>query len=212
MKRDPQLEKRFMIEHQLKGRGIQDPEVLHAMETVPREAFVDPDLKEQAYEDRPLPTLEGQTVSQPYIVALMLESLKLKPTDRVLDVGTGSGYAASVLSRIVAEVYTIERHASLLALAQSRFLKLGYTNIDSVQGDGTQGWPKHAPYDAISIAAAGPAVPEPLLAQLKVGGRLVMPVGTDEEQQLILIERLGQDEYRSTILTQVRFVPLVPSQ
>src|ERR1700704_1983229 len=162
-----------MIDRQLKARGIHDAAVLRAMAEVPREEFVPHELVEFAYEDTPLPIDEHQTISQPYIVALMLEALELKSSDKVLDVGTGSGYAAAVASRIAAEVYGIERHATLARAAAERCRRLGYTNVHIRQGDGSLGWPEHAPFDAIMVAAGGPEIPTSLKQQLAIGGRLV---------------------------------------
>lgn len=199
-----------MVQQHLVRRGIRDQRVLEAMATVPREAFVGVDMAEFAYEDSPLPIEEGQTISQPYIVALMTEALELKPTDRALEIGTGSGYAAAVLSRVAKEVYTVERHASLAHLAARRVTDLGYDNVHILNGDGTLGWPEYAPYDAIVVAAGGPEVPRPLLEQLAIGGRLVIPTGqTPREQELIRVRRVSQREYRRERLGAVRFVPLV---
>ena len=204
--------RRHMVERQIAARGVEAPNILEAMGEVPREAFLPPDLAPFAYDDRPLPIGEGQTISQPYIVALMAEAAGLRPDDRVLEVGTGSGYAAAVFSRAVAEVFTIERHASLAGEARRRFEGLGYHNIEVVVGDGTLGWPEHAPYDAIIVAAGGPGrIPPPLLDQLAPGGRLVIPRGeTLEGQELVRVRRDDdgalQDEER---LGAVRFVPLV---
>jgi protein-L-isoaspartate(D-aspartate) O-methyltransferase len=202
-----------MVRSQLRARGVSDPAVLEAMARIPREAFVDPGLLEFAYEDAPLPILEGQTISQPYIVAAMTEALNLQPDDRVLDVGTGSGYAAAVLSRIVREVYTIERYAGLAKAARAVFERLGYDNIHLRVGDGTLGWPGEAPFDAIMVAAGGPGVPKALLDQLALGGRLVIPVGdTPREQELVRLEKDPEGKLRQERLGHVRFVPLVGDQ
>jgi protein-L-isoaspartate(D-aspartate) O-methyltransferase len=199
-----------MVEKQLARRGIDDPAVLQAMGTVPREEFVPPASRSLAYADSPLPIGQGQTISQPYIVALMTEMLELSPDDSVLEIGTGSGYAAAILSRIAAHVYTIERHASLARTARERFERLGYDNIHVRHGDGTLGWPEHAPYQAIVVTAGAPEVPNVLREQLTVGGRLVVPVGpTPRLQELVRVTRLGQDEFRQEDLGAVRFVPLV---
>ncbi len=199
-----------MVSRDLAGRGIHDRRVLDAMAEVPREAFLSAALAEFAYEDTPLPIEAGQTISQPYIVAAMLQALELKPRDRVLEVGAGSGYAAAVLSRVAAEVDAIERHAELAELAAARLRNLGYANARVHQGDGTLGWPEHSPYDAIVVAAGGPEVPPALLAQLADGGRLVIPVGPDlERQNLVKVERLADGTLRRTALGAVRFVPLV---
>ncbi|MDX1623943.1 MAG: protein-L-isoaspartate(D-aspartate) O-methyltransferase [Gemmatimonadota bacterium] len=202
--------RRRMVESQIAGRGIRDPAVLDAMRTVPREAFIPEELAEFAYQDRPLPIAEEQTISQPYIVALMADLLELEPDDRVLEVGTGSGYAAAVLGRIAAEVYTIERYAALAEWARHRLEEVGYENVHVRHGDGTRGWPEHAPYDGIVVAAGGPEVPGPLRDQLAVGGRLVIPIGpTPRLQELVRITRVGEDEYEREELGGVRFVPLV---
>jgi protein-L-isoaspartate(D-aspartate) O-methyltransferase len=204
------LNRMQMVKEQLAGRDIQDEAVLRAMTEVPRHCFVHPQFANLAYEDTPLPILEGQTISQPYIVARMAELLELKTTDKVLEVGTGSGYAAAVMSRIAAEVYTIERHEQLVLQAAETLAALGYDNVRVRQGDGTLGWPEYAPYDAIVAAAGGPAIPTPLLAQLAVNGRLVMPIGPHPRiQRLKRVRRLPNNEYRHEELGDVRFVPLV---
>jgi protein-L-isoaspartate(D-aspartate) O-methyltransferase len=186
------------------------------MSTVPREVFLPERLAEFAYDDTPLPIEEEQTISQPYIVALMAEALELEPGQRVLEVGAGSGYAAAVLSRVVGDdgdVHAIERHATLADLASERMRRLGYDNVHVRHGDGTLGWPEHAPYDAIAVAAGGPDVPPALKQQLAIGGRLVIPVGTDPRlQELVRIRRTGQDRFERENLGGVRFVPLVGAQ
>jgi protein-L-isoaspartate(D-aspartate) O-methyltransferase len=199
-----------MVRYQLAARGIRQPGVLRAMGEVPREAFVPGDLAHLAYADMPLPIGQEQTISQPYIVALMTEALELTPEARVLEIGTGSGYAAAVLSRIAAEVYTVERHEALARQALDRYLRLGYDNIHVLHGDGTLGWPEHAPYDGIVVTAGGPQVPEPLLSQLDIGGHLVIPVGsTLLTQDLVRVTRTVEDKYHRESLGGVRFVPLV---
>ena len=204
--------RRRMVERHLGGRGVRDPRVLHAMGSVPRERFVREDLVEFAYDDTPLPIDEGQTISQPYVVALMLEALELEPTDRVLEVGAGSGYAAAVMGRIVAEVFAIERYRTLAEKARARMAELGYDNVEVVAGDGTLGWPEKAPFDAIAVAAGGPEVPAPLLAQLAIGGRLVIPVGADaRSQELIRVRRVAEHEFVEDSLGRVQFVPLIGS-
>jgi protein-L-isoaspartate(D-aspartate) O-methyltransferase len=199
-----------MIVRDIEHRGVRSALVLVAMGSVPREEFLPEDLREFAYEDAPLPIAEGQTISQPYIVAMMTEALDLKGGEKVLEIGTGSGYAAAVLSRIAKEVYTVERIGQLAEKSASLLARLGYDNIHVLHGDGTRGWPDHAPYDAIIVAAGGPQVPESLKAQLKVGGRLVIPVGADRRsQELVRVTRVAEDDYRTTELADVRFVPLV---
>ena len=194
----------------LRRQGIRDESVLKAMATVPREKFVGINLLEFAYDDSPLPIEEGQTISQPYIVALMTEALMLKPGDRVLEVGTGSGYAAAVLAEIAAEVYTIERHQSLAHQASVRLKELKYNNAHVLCGDGTLGWPENAPYDGIVVAAGGPEAPRSLIEQLTVGGRLVIPIGpSTREQTLLRITRINNNEVEFEELGAVRFVPLI---
>lgn len=195
---------------QLRADGIRDTAVLEAFSAVPREAFVSAELEERAYDNAPLPIGKQQTISQPYIVALMTEALLLKPTDRVLEVGTGSGYAAAILAEIAEEVFTIERFQSLADGAEAQLRKLGYDNVYVIHGDGTQGWPKEAPYDAIIVAAGGPDLPQPLIDQLRIGGRLVMPVGDQREKQtLIRATKHADGEIKQEKITYVRFVPLV---
>jgi protein-L-isoaspartate(D-aspartate) O-methyltransferase len=202
-----------MVSRQLMARGIQDPDVLRAMAEVPREAFVPQHLQRMAYVDSPLPIGEEQTISQPYIVALMTEAMEVSEGDRVLEIGTGSGYAAAVLGRIAAEVYTVERHASLARRAQGRLEKLGYDNVHVRHGDGTLGWAAHAPYNAIVVTAGGPQVPEPLLEQLAIGGCLVIPIGPSHySQELVRIHRTSETNYHRENLGAVRFVPLVGSE
>jgi protein-L-isoaspartate(D-aspartate) O-methyltransferase len=210
---DFEARRQAMVRRQIAERGVRDRRVLDAMNTVPRETFVPERLAEFAYDDTPLPIEEEQTISQPYIVALMAEALELQPGQRVLEVGAGSGYAAAVLSRIADEVYAIERHAILAELAQERMRRLGYGNVHVRHGDGTLGWPEHAPYDAIAVAAGGPEVPPALKQQLAIGGRLVIPVGTDPRlQELVRIRRVGPDRFETENLGGVRFVPLVGAQ
>ena len=199
-----------MVDRQIAGRGIADRHVLDAMRRVPRERFVAPGFEEFAYEDTPLPIDEGQTISQPYIVALMIKAAEVKPGDRVLDVGTGSGYAAAIVSLIADHVYTIERHETLAQIAERRFAELGYRNISVTHGDGTRGWPDAAPFDAILIAAGGPDIPQPLRNQLAIGGRLIIPVGTElHDQRLIKLVRRSATEFEEEDLGAVAFVPLV---
>jgi protein-L-isoaspartate(D-aspartate) O-methyltransferase len=206
------MSRQQMIDRHLKGRGIRDPRVLAAMARVPREAFLPPELVEFAYEDRPLPIAAGQTISQPYVVALMVEALRLGPGDRVLEIGTGSGYAAAILGELAASVTTIERHQELADAARDVLASLGYDHVHVHHGDGSIGWIDDAPYQAIVVAAGGPDLPRALLEQLAVGGRLVMPVGPARLQQLVRVTRVGDDEYRREDLGSVTFVPLVGEQ
>jgi len=199
----------IMIERHLKGRGVKNPDVLKAMREVPREAFLPEKMAEFAYEDSPLPIGQGQTISQPYIVAVMTELLEPSENDRVLEIGTGSGYAAAILSRIVSEVYTVERYEDLAAEAEEKFRRLGYDNIHVLHSDGTLGWPENARYDAIVVTAGAPKVPQPLKEQLAVGGRLVIPTGSSRTQELIRIRRTAEDVYEEQDLLTVRFVPLI---
>ena len=206
----PELRTR-MVEEQLRSRGIRDPRVLAAMGKVPREAFIaSGDLKD-AYGDHPVPIGAGQTVSQPYIVAAMVEALELQPTDRVLEVGTGTGYEAAILGELAAEVWTIERHEELTNKAREILACLGYANVHIVYGDGSLGLPEHAPFHGILVAAAAPRIPESLVAQLADGGRLVVPVGDRYEQQVHVVHKEG----REMVVTKhdlCRFVPLVGAQ
>jgi protein-L-isoaspartate(D-aspartate) O-methyltransferase len=202
-----------MVNQQLLGRGIQDPLVIAAMRQVPREAFVDEGHRRYAYDDGPLPILEGQTISQPYVVALMIELLRLSPTDKVLEIGTGSGYAAAILSRIAAEVFTVERVSSLVEYAQKNIDSLGYENVRVKHGDGTLGWPEFAPYDAIIVAAGGPSVPSALKEQLSIGGRLIIPVGGEQRaQRLVEVIKVDKGKTKEKKLSYVRFVPLIGNQ
>jgi protein-L-isoaspartate(D-aspartate) O-methyltransferase len=202
-----------MVRRHLEARGLRDPRVLAAMRSVPREAFLPPEMAEFAYEDAPLPISEGQTISQPYIVALMAAALEAGPDDRVLEIGTGSGYAAAVVGRIAREVYTIERHGPLAESATGRLRALGYDNVHVRHGDGTLGWPEHAPYDAIVVTAGGPDVPPALVEQLAPGGRLVIPVGQDRSlQQLVRLRRGADGSLKREDLGDVRFVPLIGAQ
>lgn len=204
------LQRSIMIREHLQDRGITDQSVLKAMREVPREEFVSEHFHDRAYGDYPLPIAEGQTISQPYIVAYMAEALELRVTDRVLEIGTGSGYAAAVLSRMVKNVYSVERLDGLAQSARHRLKLLGYTNIVIHVGDGTLGWPEHAPYDAIVVTAGAPYIPQPLLEQLATGGRLVIPVGKSADiQELVRVRRVSEQDYRREYLCGVRFVPLI---
>lgn len=201
-----------MVENQITRRGVRDENVLRAMRRVPRERFVPADLLAHAYEDSPLPIGEGQTISQPYIVAVMLEAAAIAPGDSVLEVGAGSGYAAAVISLMAATVRAIERHGGLARSAAQRLHVLGYRNIEVREGDGTRGWPEAAPFDAIVVAAGGPDVPPALKSQLAIGGRLIMPVGDADRQRLVKVTRRGEDAYDEVGLGTVSFVPLIGEQ
>jgi len=208
--RDLAAKKELMIQQHLVARGIRDEAVLRAMREVPREAFVEPGMEAFAYEDSPLPIQEGQTISQPYIVAFMTEALELSLEDRVLEIGTGSGYAAAVLSRVAREVYTVERIPSLAHTAAARLRELRYGNVLVHLGDGTLGWQEHAPYDAIVVTAGAPEVPESLMRELAVQGRLVIPVGGAQHfQTLVRVRRESETRFVREELCAVRFVPLI---
>ncbi|OSI78649.1 protein-L-isoaspartate O-methyltransferase [Bradyrhizobium canariense] len=199
-----------MVRVQLAGRGIRDRRVLDVMGRVPREQFVEPGFEEFAYEDGALPIAHAQPISQPYIVGLMIEAAELQPADKLLEVGTGSGYAAAVASRLVGTVHTIERHGDLAKVAADRLSTLGYTNCIVHTSDGTGGLPEEAPFDAILVAAGGPAIPEPLKRQLAIGGRLVIPIGdVEHEQSLLRLTRRSDLEYEEETFGAVRFVPLI---
>lgn len=197
-----------MVAAQIAARGVTDSRVLAAMREVPRHLFVPEAVARDAYDDRPLPIGEGQTISQPYMVAAMSAALAPTPTDRVLEVGTGSGYQAAILARLARSVVTIERHPSLAARAETALSALGILNVRVVLGDGSKGYPADAPYDRILVTAAAPAVPEPLKSQLADGGRLVMPVGPETLQRLKLIDRQG-DHYTELEGEGCVFVPLI---
>jgi len=206
-------ERERMVQTQIAARGVRDPGVLQATRRVPREAFVEAGFEEFAYEDGPLPIGEGQTISQPYIVALMIEAAEVKPGDVVLEVGAGSGYAAAVMGQIADRVYAIERHPSLGEAACQRFRRLGYDNIDLRVGDGTKGWPEAGPFDAILVAAGGPQVPPALREQLAIGGRLVIPVGEEAGRQTLLkVTRTGETDFEEEDFGAVAFVPLIGQQ
>jgi protein-L-isoaspartate(D-aspartate) O-methyltransferase len=202
--------RKSMIRCQIEARGISDPLILNAFREVPREAFVDEGQRQSAYQDQPLPIEAGQTISQPYIVALMIEAAEISPGDVVLEVGSGSGYAAAVMSRIARAVIGIERQNDLVGSARERLYRLGYDNVMIVEGDGTRGWPEHAPFDAILAAAAGSHVPTPLIDQLSPGGRLVMPIGEPADvQDLIKVVKRHDGSLVEENLGGVRFVPLI---
>ena len=196
-----------MVDGQIEGRGISDPATLAAMRKVPRWEFVPDDMKARAFEDNPLPIGEGQTISQPYIVAYMTEALKLEPDDRVLEVGTGSGYQAAILSVMAADVYTIEIIDSLAEDAREMLERLGYGNVHVLVGDGYRGWPDEAPFDGIIVTCAPDHVPQPLLDQLAEGGRLVIPLGGQYPQMLKRFTRRG-DTFEEENLEPVLFVPM----
>lgn len=199
-----------MVDKQIARRGVRSQVVLDAMRKVPRERFLRKCERVFAYDDSPLPIGKGQTISQPYVVAYMTEALALEGGETVLDIGTGSGYTAAVLAEIAAEVYTIERIEALADAARALLEVLGYGNVHVRHGDGTLGWPEHAPFDSIVVAAGGPEVPETLKQQLKVGGRLVMPIGRSKTfQELVRVTRIAEDEFEIEELAPVRFVPLV---
>jgi protein-L-isoaspartate(D-aspartate) O-methyltransferase len=198
-----------MVAEQIAQRQVRDPGVLRAMREVPRHLFVPPDEVRHAYQDNPLPIGHGQTISQPYIVALMTELVRPKPTDRALEVGTGCGYQAAVLSRVVQHVYTVEIIEALADEARRRLARLGYTNVTSRAGDGYQGWPAEAPFDIILVTAAPEQVPQALLDQLAPGGRLVIPVGPLQAQNLELVERIEEGRFRTRVVAPVRFVPMI---
>jgi len=202
-----EVQRRAMCDDQLRARGIADPRVLEAMNAVPRHEFVHPDQLGQPYDDCPLPIGEGQTISQPYIVAAMTEALALAGDETVLEVGTGSGYQAAILARLAGHIYTIEQHACLSARARERLQRLGYQNVTCLVGDGSQGYEPAAPYNAILVAAAAPRIPQALIDQLAEGGRLVIPVGDIHSQELVLLgKRPG--ELSQQIINYCRFVPL----
>lgn len=202
----------LMVDRQIVRRGIRDPRVLAAMRTVPRECFVREGLEAFAYEDAALPIEEAQTISQPYIVAAMLEAAEIESGDHVLEVGAGSGYAAALLGQIAGRVFAIERHEALARLAQGRMAALGYANVEICVGDGTRGLPAHAPFDAILVAAAAPSVPEALRQQLAVGGNLIIPVGNPGNQTLCKVTRKSENCYVERYLGAVMFVPLIGEQ
>ncbi|MFS8884867.1 protein-L-isoaspartate(D-aspartate) O-methyltransferase [Synechococcus sp. H70.2] len=198
-----------MVKEQILQRGIRDPRVLEAMRKVPRHLFVPPELRDRAYRDCPLPIGYGQTISQPYIVAFMTEAARLTPQSVVLEIGTGSGYQTAILAELARQVYSLERLAPLAARAQQTLTALGYRNVEVRQGDGYQGWPEHAPYDAIVVTAAPPAVPTALLEQLAVGGTLVVPVGERQGSQSLLILHKTPEGVVQKEAFPVQFVPMV---
>ncbi len=207
---DYAAEREAMVERHLKRRGIREPYILDAFLEVPREAFVAEEYAHLAYGDHPLPIEAGQTISQPYIVGLMIQAAEIKPGDKVLEVGAGSGYAAAVISRIAGKVIAIERQHDLIEVARGRLQRLGYDNVEIVEGDGTRGCPDEAPFDAILAAASGSHVPKPLIEQLADAGRLVMPVGDPGlVQELIKVTKGAGGRLTQESLGGVRFVPLI---
>jgi protein-L-isoaspartate(D-aspartate) O-methyltransferase len=202
-----------MVDRQIAGRGIRDAHVLSALRTVPREEFVPEKLRRYAYDDRPLPIGEGQTISQPYVVALMIEAAALRPGERALEIGTGSGYAAALMGQIASDVFSVERHGALAERARSCLAQLGYANIRVHRGDGTLGLPDEAPFDVIIASAGGPHVPEAWKEQLAAGGRIVMPVGRHHGyQDLVKLVRASGGGFTKELLGGVRFVPLIGAQ
>ena len=209
---DRQAEREWMVQTQLISRDITDEAVINAMLTVPRHRFVKKEQQAYAYYNNALEIEVGQTISQPYIVALMAQELGLKANDKVLEIGTGSGYSAAILSRIAQSIYTIERHEVLAQQAKKRFENQGYENIDVLLGDGTLGWPEKGPFDAILVTAGGPVIPESLIDQLAIYGRLVIPVGNKGEQELIRVKKAGTNKIIEENLGSVRFVPLIGTE
>ncbi len=210
---DFEQERRQMVREHIHARGVRDVRVLESMSAVPREKFVPVPMQAQAYEDRPLPIGHEQTISQPYIVAFMVEALQLKAGDRVLEVGAGCGYAAAVMAEIASDVYTIERLEPLAVTAANNLLDAGYKNVHVRHGDGTLGWQDAGPFAAILVSAGGPKIPDSLLRQLQIGGRLVIPIGASRiAQELVRITRRAEDEFDREDLADVRFVPLIGSE
>jgi len=204
-------QRRSMVESQLRARGIRDERVLAAMFRIPRHEFVSEEHRDQVYEDHPIPIGEGQTISQPYIVAIMLEALALDPSDTVLEIGTGSGYQTALLAELVRQVYSVERYASLARAAQATLARLGFNNVEVLVGDGSRGLPDRAPFDAIVVSAAAPQIPPPLFEQLREGGRTVIPVGPAHAQELQLV-RKHEGQPVVTSMEGCRFVPLIGSE
>lgn len=205
--------RRQMVQRQIAARGVVSDKVLNAMLNVPRERFLPSGMADCAYDDSPLPIGDGQTISQPYVVAYMVEALALEGGERVLEIGTGSGYAAAVLAEIVAEVYTIERVEGLANKAAAILDDLGYENVEVRHDDGTLGWPERAPFDGILVSAGAPCVPETLKNELRIGGHLVIPVGNRNSfQELVRVTRVGEIDFETKELTLVRFVPLIGAE
>jgi protein-L-isoaspartate(D-aspartate) O-methyltransferase len=209
---DPFLaQRRSMVESQLRARGIRDERVLASMFRVPRHEFVSAEHRDQVYEDHPIPIGEGQTLSQPYIVAVMLEALALDPSDTVLEIGTGSGYQTALLAELAKQVYSVERHASLAHDARATLARLGYSNVEVALGDGSHGLAERAPFDAIVVSAAAPQIPPPLFEQMREGGRMVIPVGPAHAQELQLVRKQAGKLIVAN-LEGCRFVPLIGSE
>jgi protein-L-isoaspartate(D-aspartate) O-methyltransferase len=198
-----------MIQNDIKGRGVKDKKVLDTMARVPRHLFVEERLRERAYADYPLPIGDGQTISQPYVVALMTEALRLRPGDRVLEIGTGSGYQAAVLAEIVKDVYTIEIRRSLADIAEKRFRELGYKNVKVKYADGYFGWEEYAPFDAIIITASANHIPPPLIRQIKEGGRLILPLGNTVYYQMLTLITKKKGDLDVEQMGSVAFVPMI---
>ncbi len=202
-----------MVSHQLASRGIIDKAIIHAFLSVPRHLFVPAKRQNQAYDDSPLPLPDGQTISQPFIVAYMIQAGQIKSNHRVLEIGAGSGYAAAIVSMVARTVYAVERHQSLAAYAQKRFDRLGYDNIHIRHADGSLGWAEHAPYDAILVSAASPIIPSALKEQLAINGRLIIPIGVASgDQTLTRITKISCQRFETRNLTSVRFVPLIGAE
>ena len=201
-----------MVDRQIRARGIDDPRIIDAFRAVPRENFVPDEIRESAYDDRALPIGSGQTISQPYIVAAMIDAAAIAPDDRVLEVGAGSGYAAAVLSQLAQRVFAIERHQALADQAHERVEALAYDNCTIIAGDGMKGLPDEAPFDAILVPASSDHVPEALKRQLAIGGRLVIPLGGGSMQELTCLTRTSEDRWDSREISPVRFVPLLPGE
>ncbi|HEY5949101.1 MAG TPA: protein-L-isoaspartate(D-aspartate) O-methyltransferase [Kofleriaceae bacterium] len=208
----PNEKRERMVSDQLRRRDIVDPAVLAAFTAVPRELFVDPDTERFAYEDTPLAIGYGQTISQPYVVAMTVQALRLEGHERVLEIGTGSGYAAAILGKLAREVHTVERIEPLARSAADRLARLGFTNVHVHHGDGTLGWLPNAPYEAIAVAAGAPRPPPTLLDQLTIGGRIVLPHGDASSQRLVRITRRDETHFIEENLGEVRFVPLVGAE
>jgi protein-L-isoaspartate(D-aspartate) O-methyltransferase len=209
--RDNSQLRRLMVDQQLRPRGIRDERLVEAFLRVPRHEFVAPEFALDAYEDHPLPIAQGQTISQPYIVAAMLEPLSIQSTDIVLEIGTGSGYQTALLCELAQQVYSIERYEKLARTAGDVLRRQSYTNVEIMVGDGSLGWPEHAPYDVIVVSAAAPRMPDALIHQLAASGRLIAPIGSAHAQELMFVQRVG-NEVLKRYMHGCRFVPLVGTQ